>query len=63
MSKTLSAKYQKNKERLQKKLTKDITIFVKKKKKKRGNVVVNVAKISQKRKSKSFLSAEKYIRE
>ena len=63
MSKTLSAKYQKNKERLQKKLTKDIKIFVKKKKKKRGNVVVNVAKISQKRKSKSFLSAEKYIRE
>ena len=63
MSKTLSAKYQKNKERLQKKLTKDIKIFVKKKKKKRDNVVVNVAKISQKRKSKSFLSAEKYIRE
>ena len=63
MSKTLSAKYQKNKERLQKKLTKDIKIFVKKKKKKRGNMVVNVAKISQKRKSKSFLSAEKYIRE
>ena len=45
-SKTLSAKYyQENKERLQKKLEKDIKIFLKKKKKKCHNMVANVAKI------------------
>ena len=60
MSKTLSAKYhQENKERLQKKLAKDIKIFLKKKKKKNSNMVVNVTKISQKMKNKGFLSIEK----
>ena len=54
MSKTLSSKYyQDNKERLQKKLVKDIKIFLKKKKK-RGNMVVNITKISQKMKNKSL---------
>ena len=43
MSKILSAKYyQENKERLPKKLVKDIKIFVKKKNKKSNNMVVNV---------------------
>ena len=60
MSKTLSAKYhQQNKERLQKKLVKDIKIFLKKKKKKHGIMCVNVTKISQKMKNKSFLSIKK----
>ena len=46
MSKTLSAKYyQKNKERLQKMLVKDIKIFRKKKKKISRNMVVNITKI------------------
>ena len=50
MSKNLSAKYyQENKERLQKKLVKDIKIFIKKEKKKNNNMVVNVTKISQKK--------------
>ena len=50
MSKDLSPKYyQENKERLQKKkLMKDIKSFLKKEKKKSGNMVVNVPKISQK---------------
>ena len=62
MSKNSSAKYyEKNKERLQKKLVKDIKIFLKKKKKKSGNMVVNVTKISQKMKNKSLLSKEKNI--
>ena len=64
MSKTLSGKYyQENKERLQKKLTKDIKILLKKKKKKkkRGNMVVNVTKISPKMKSESLLSTEKIL--
>ena len=39
MSKILSAKYyQENKERLQKKLAKDIKIFLKKKKKKKATI-------------------------
>ena len=64
MSKTLTAKYyRKNKERLQKKLAKDIKIFLKNKKKKIDNVVMIVIKISQKMKSKSLLSTEKYITE
>ena len=47
VSKTLSAKYyQENQERLQKKLVKDIKIFLKNKKKKDDNIVVNVTKIS-----------------
>ena len=52
MFKNLQAKYyQENKERLQKKLVKDIKIIVKKKKKKNNNMVVNVTKMSQKMKS------------
>ena len=43
MSKNLSAKYfQEKKERLQKKLVKDIKIFLKKKNKKSDNMVTNV---------------------
>ena len=62
MSKTLSAKYyQENEERLQKNLAKDIKIFLKKKKKKSVNMVVNVTKISQKMKNKSLLSIENNI--
>ena len=62
MSKTLSVKYyQENKERLQKKLTKDIKIFLKKKKKKSGDMVENVTKISQKMKDKNFESIDKNI--
>ena len=62
MSKALSAKYhQENKERLQKKLAKDIKIFLKKKTEKSGNVVVNVTKISPKMKNKSFLSIAKNV--
>ena len=62
MSKTLLAKYyQENKDRLQKKLVKDIKIFLKKKKKKSYNMVMNVKKISQKIKNKIFLSIEKNI--
>ena len=62
MSKTFSAKYyQENKERLQKKLVKDIKSFLKKKKKKSDNMVVNVTKISIKMKNKSLLSIEKNI--
>ena len=64
MSKTLSAKYyQQNKERLQKKLVKDIKIILKTKKKKSGNMVMNITKISQKTKNKSLLSIEKNITE
>ena len=49
MSKTLSAKYYQEKtKRLQKKLVKDIKIFLKKKKKKSNNMVVNVTNICQK---------------
>ena len=62
MSKNLSAKYyQKNKERLQKKLVKDIKNFLKKQKKKSNNMVVNVTKISQKMKKINWLSTEKNI--
>ena len=60
----LSTKYyQEGKERLQKKLVKDIEIFLKKKKKKSNNMVMNVTKIFQKIKNKSFLSIEKNITE
>ena len=53
MSKNLSDKYcQENTERLQKKLVKDIKIFLKKKKKKRKTMVLFVAKISQKVKNR-----------
>ena len=62
MSKNVSAKYyQGNRERLQKKLVKDIKIFLKKKKKKSNNMAVNITKISQKMQNKSLLSIEKNI--
>ena len=55
MSKNLSAKYcQENKERLQNRLLKDIKIFLKEKRKKNDSMVVNVIKVSQKMKNKSF---------
>ena len=60
MSKNLSAKYyQEDKESLQKRLVKNIKIFQRKKKKKSDNIVVNVIKISQKMKTKSWLNIEK----
>ena len=64
MSKNLSAKcYQEHKEGLQKKLVKDTKISSKKKKKRPENVlnvmVLNVTKIFQKMKNKSFLSIQK----
>ena len=56
MSKDLSGKYyQNNKERLLKKLVKDIKVFLKKKKKKSDNMVMNNTKIYQKMKNKSLL--------
>ena len=59
MSKTLSAKYyQESKER---KLAKDIKIFLKKKKKKSSHIVVNITKISHEMKNKSFLNTEKIL--
>ena len=62
MSKKSSAKYyQNNKERLQKNLVKDIKVFLKKKKKKSDNMVVNDTKIYKKMKNKSLLSIEKAI--
>ena len=60
MSKNLSSKYyQGNNERLQKKLVKDIKAFLKNKKKKSKNMVLNVTKISQKMKKIDWLSTEK----
>ena len=41
MNNSSAKDYQKNKERLQKRLVKDIKIFFKKAKKKRGNMVAN----------------------
>ena len=62
MSKDSSAKYyQNNKERLQKELIKDIKVFLKKKKIKSNNMVVNDTKIYQKMKSKSLLSIKKNV--
>ena len=61
MTKDLSAKYQKIKKDYKKQLTKDVKIFLKNKKKKSGNMVVNVTKISQKMKNKSLLSIENNI--
>ena len=60
MSKYLSAKYyHKHKERPQKKLVKDRNIFLRKKKKKSDNMVLNVTKISQKMKIQSSLGIQK----
>ena len=62
MSKSLSAKYyQKNKERLQKNLVKDVKIRLKRKEKRSNNVVVNVIKIFQKMKNKILMSINKSI--
>ena len=62
MSKSLSANYyQENKERLQKKIKKEVKTFLKNKKKKSNNIVVSYIKISQKMKNKSLLSIEKKI--
>ena len=60
MSKNSLAKYyQGNKERLQKKLVKDIKVFLKKIK--GGNMVVKNTEISHKMKNKSLLSIEKIL--
>ena len=60
MCKTLSPRYyQKNERQKKKKLAKDIRIFREKKKKKSNNMAVNLTKISQKMKNKSWLSIEK----
>ena len=62
MSKILSAKYyQENKERLQKKACERYKIFLREKKKKGNNMVINVTKISQKMKNKILLSIEKIL--
>ena len=62
MRKDSSAKYyQNNKDRLQKKLVKDIKVFLKKKKKKCDKMVVNDTKINQKMKNKNLLSIEKIL--
>ena len=63
MSKNSSAKYyQENKEIQQKKLVNNIKIFLKKKKKKIENMVVNIQNISQTMKSKNFLIIENLLK-
>ena len=63
MFKNLSTKYyEENKKDYQRKLVKDIKIFLKKKKKKSNNMVVSVTKISQKMKKINWLSKEKMFR-
>ena len=58
LPKDLSAKcYRNNKERLQKKLVKNIEVFLKKKK---GNMVMNNVTLYQEVKNKNWLSIEKY---
>ena len=60
MSQNSSAKYyQDSQERLQRKLVKDIKVFLKRRK--RDNLVVNDTNIYQKMKSKDWLSIEKDI--
>ena len=62
MRKDSSARYyQNNKDRLQKKLVKDIKVFLEKKKKKCDKMVVNDTKINQKMKNKNLLSIEKIL--
>ena len=62
MSENLSAKYyQENKERLQKKLVKDIKIFLKEKNKKSNNIVVSDTKMYQIMKSENLLSMQKIL--
>ena len=60
MCKDSSAKYYKyNKERLQKRLMKDIKVFSKKEKKKSNNIVVSYIEISLKMRNIVWLSTEK----
>ena len=60
MPKNLSTKcHRENMEILQKKLVKDIKIFLKKKKKKSNNMVMKIGKISEKMKNNILLSIEK----
>ena len=62
MSKDSSAKYcQNDKETLQKNLVKCIKVFLKTKKKKSDNMVVNVTKNYNKMKTKSLMSIEKIL--
>ena len=62
MSNNSSAKYyQENTERLQKKLVKDIKVFLKMKTKKSNNMVVSDIKIFQNMKKISWLIIEKHI--
>ena len=62
MFKNLSATYyQENKEKLQKNLEKNNKNFLQKKMKKSNSMIMNVTKISQKMKNKSFLSIEKIL--
>ena len=62
MSKDSSTRYyQRDKERIQKSLVKGIKISLKKKKTENENMVANNRKISQKLKSKNWLSIEKCI--
>ena len=57
MSKDSSAKYyQNNKERLQKRLAKDIKVLSREEKEKSKNMIVNDRRIYQKKKKKKFLS-------
>ena len=53
--------YQNNKDRLQKKLVKDFKVFLKKKKKKSINMVLNNTKICQKMKNQNWLNSGKNI--
>ena len=60
MSQNSSAKYyQDSQERLQRKLVKDIKVFLKRRK--RDNLIVNETNIYQNTKSKDWLSIEKDI--
>ena len=54
--------YQNNKERLQKKLVKDIIVFLKKKKKKGNNMVKYDTNIYQNMKSKSYSNIAKILK-
>ena len=58
LSKDLLTKYY---HKCKKQPVNDIKVFLKKKKGKRDNMVVNITKISQKMENKSLLSAEKNI--
>ena len=62
MHKDSSAKYyQDHKERLQKRLVKNVKVFLKEKKKKSNKMCVNDIKISLKMKNKRWLSVEKVL--